>query len=377
MAGPSPIVRPIDNQPISVLQVWSDSSTDWTYKPTATLAASVEVIPTTAITAASAPPQIPQLPLAVKLLQPITGTIKGAVSHARPPHPIPATDYTKQEEVVYCNQPQSCPFEPEEHFKITYPGSMYPGPYPVIVVFHSGGCLWGSEDNKEMLALYEKARAEGYVMISVEYPKLQDDLPTQPTMEDMAESAKEALTFIYNHAEDYRIDSQQINVVGISAGTHVAYVALNELDPDVQIASFTSIYGFLSFDRAFAKDVLKPQLYPDESDQADLASLAAWQGPALFIKGVSDSMTGPQGDLAVYTSRTDSGYDTSLLILQAVREKPNKPDRHKRLFTPTDHGFLNNTDSLATLATTDALFQFIKDKTNPPTQETYLVATTP
>ncbi|WP_338752341.1 alpha/beta hydrolase [Bacillus sp. FJAT-52991] len=92
------------------------------------------------------------------------------------------------------------------------------GVLPAIVFFHGGGFIGGSVDVVEnpCKALAEKA---GAVVISVDY-RLAPEHPYPAGLTDCFES----VTWVYEHAEEIRVNPEQIAVSGDSAGGNLATV---------------------------------------------------------------------------------------------------------------------------------------------------------
>lgn len=92
------------------------------------------------------------------------------------------------------------------------------GILPAVVFFHGGGFIGGSVDVVEnpCKALAEKA---GAVVISVDY-RLAPEHPYPAGLTDCFES----VTWVYEHAEEIRVNPQQIAVSGDSAGGNLATV---------------------------------------------------------------------------------------------------------------------------------------------------------
>ncbi|PEB51552.1 alpha/beta hydrolase [Bacillus pseudomycoides] len=92
------------------------------------------------------------------------------------------------------------------------------GILPAVVFIHGGGFIGGSVDVVEnpCKSLAEKA---GAVVISVDY-RLAPEHPYPAGLTDCFE----AVTWVYNHAEEIRVNPQQIAVSGDSAGGNLATV---------------------------------------------------------------------------------------------------------------------------------------------------------
>lgn len=99
-------------------------------------------------------------------------------------------------------------------------------PAPLVVLFHGGGFKYGNKSRiplkKDFLALVKR----GYAVASVGYPLLGDKGTTDTVgprdYEKIFLQTGLALTFLRQHAADYRVDPARIIAGGTSAGAMVA-----------------------------------------------------------------------------------------------------------------------------------------------------------
>jgi len=99
-------------------------------------------------------------------------------------------------------------------------------PAPLVVLFHGGGFRYGNKTGipykKDFLGLISR----GYAVASVGYPLLGDDGATDTVgpedYEKIFLQTGLALTYLCEHAREYRIDPERIIVGGTSAGAMVA-----------------------------------------------------------------------------------------------------------------------------------------------------------
>lgn len=95
--------------------------------------------------------------------------------------------------------------------------------YPVIIYVHGGGWMRGDKSNVTVKPAFFTNK--GYLFVSVNYrfaPKVSYD--------EMANDIASAVKWIYQHAEQYHIDKQKLNLMGHSAGGHL--VMLVGTDPN-------------------------------------------------------------------------------------------------------------------------------------------------
>jgi len=90
-----------------------------------------------------------------------------------------------------------------------------PGVYPGILLIHGGG--WKDRQIENDRPLAERIAAKGYVVTQVAY-RLSPEARYPAALHD----CKAALRFMRAHAEQYKIDTARIGVIGGSAGGHLS-----------------------------------------------------------------------------------------------------------------------------------------------------------
>lgn len=90
------------------------------------------------------------------------------------------------------------------------------GPFPVLIHIHGGGFAIGDKRDDHMDA-YLTGIKRGYAVVSVEY-RLSGEAIFPAAVLD----CREALRFLGKHAEEYKIDTDRIAVIGGSAGGNLA-----------------------------------------------------------------------------------------------------------------------------------------------------------
>src|SRR5580704_2475867 len=103
--------------------------------------------------------------------------------------------------------------------------SAQPGPkQPLVIWVHGGGWSRGdarvSGAYKDWPAVLASLAARGYVVAAIDY-RLSGEAPFPAALQDV----KAAIRFLRAHADQYRIDSQQVFVWGGSAGAELAVLA--------------------------------------------------------------------------------------------------------------------------------------------------------
>lgn len=88
---------------------------------------------------------------------------------------------------------------------------------PLVVYFHGGGFKNGDKSRFQRKALLRKHRSKGIAFASVNYPFVKD----AGYVEIMAHAAK-SIKFIRSRSNEWRIDAENIAVMGTSAGAMIA-----------------------------------------------------------------------------------------------------------------------------------------------------------
>ena len=109
-------------------------------------------------------------------------------------------------------------------------------PAPAVVIFHGGSWVRGDKVTVRIGDRFlRRMREQGYFVIAVNYTTSALRGLTGPV-----ENAKTAITWIVQHAGGYGYDPTRIGLYGISAGGHVALMAVSTMDRD-----FTFSFAFV------------------------------------------------------------------------------------------------------------------------------------
>ncbi len=97
---------------------------------------------------------------------------------------------------------------------------------PVIVLVHGGGFMFGDQGMSILESVIEKALANGYAVVSVDYRK-----SGEAVFPAALADVKAAVRFVKAHAMDYGFDAEKIAIWGESAGAYLAL--MTALTPNV------------------------------------------------------------------------------------------------------------------------------------------------
>lgn len=112
---------------------------------------------------------------------------------------------------------------------------------PVILYVHGGSWVYGNKEIPEVIApLLDSFRKEGYTIISVGYELTTDKID----FEKQASDVKDAIRWVYKNKEQYNFNTEEIGVIGASAGAHLsllaAYSSDNEFVQDKELSKYPS-----------------------------------------------------------------------------------------------------------------------------------------
>ena len=127
--------------------------------------------------------------------------------------------------------------------------------WPVIVLVHGGGFMFGDQGMDVILPVIEKALENGYAVVSVDYRK-----SSEAVFPAAVADVKAAVRFVKAHAMDYGWDSEKIAVWGESAGAYLSLMTaltpgVAELNGDVtdygiidsEVTALVSFYAPVEF----------------------------------------------------------------------------------------------------------------------------------
>jgi acetyl esterase/lipase len=115
-------------------------------------------------------------------------------------------------------------------------GDMYipdiAGPKPAVIVVHGGG--WTNRSGK-MEGISKKLAHDGFVVFNITYR-----LAPESRYPSQVEDVSDAITWLYQHADEYEIDPLNISGWGYSAGAHLILMAGLDRDKSPQLRSIVA-----------------------------------------------------------------------------------------------------------------------------------------
>lgn len=129
------------------------------------------------------------------------------------------------------------------------------GPFPVIVLSHGGGFLFGDQNMELIQPVIQAGTAKGYAVVSIDYRK-----SVETVFPGALADVKAAVRFVRANAEEYGFDAEHIAVWGESAGAYLSLMAaltpeVKELNGDVSehgdvssaVTALVDFYGPVEF----------------------------------------------------------------------------------------------------------------------------------
>ena len=163
---------------------------------------------------------------------------------------------------------------------------------PVILYVHGGSWLYGDKAIPSVLTpLLDTFRNEGYYVISVSYELITDRFNFDKQISDV----KDAIRWIYKNKDTYSFNTDQIGLLGVSAGAHLglmaAYSDNSEFTGDKDLSNYPSKIKYLidffgptdlsTLDLTTADSNFDPLL----NNIHDKASMIKKYSPINYVKG--------------------------------------------------------------------------------------------
>jgi acetyl esterase/lipase len=109
--------------------------------------------------------------------------------------------------------------------------------YPALIVIHGGG--WRHGEPGGWFAAHNRYYAsQGYVVFDINY-RLSGEAKWPAPFEDVLA----AIRWVKEHADEYRVNPEQIALMGRSAGAHLALMAAYNGSDDTRVKAVVSIYA--------------------------------------------------------------------------------------------------------------------------------------
>lgn len=110
--------------------------------------------------------------------------------------------------------------------------------FPAMVVVHGGSFMGGDRDTFVRPILDVLSETGRYVVFSISYR-----LAPKHRFPSAVEDVQAALSFVREHAAEFKVDATRLGLVGESAGGYLVTMASTRLRPEEQVQGVVSFYG--------------------------------------------------------------------------------------------------------------------------------------
>lgn len=238
---------------------------------------------------------------------------------------------------------------------------------PVIVNIHGGG--WSSGDKSEVSSWSKWFNSKGYVVFNVEYSQNGPDMWQKQISDTHA-----ALNWIVEHADEYHLDINRINLIGASAGGHLAlltgYTELKEnslvpketdSDSTVKINSIINLYGpsdlLQLYGKNNSKEFVQPlleQLMDDQPKTEEIKQSYQQMSPIQYVNESS-------APTVSFVGLKDKVVPEEQIEILHEKLDENNIDNRAYYFPFSDHSYDTNWDSIANQATRQKIEEFLNE----------------
>ena len=209
--------------------------------------------------------------------------------------------------------------------------------YPVVIWIHGGA--WMSNDKYADMSYMKQTLKSfidsGYAVASIDYR-----WSTMAIFPAQIQDCNQAIEYLYQHAEKYRLDRKKFALIGFSAGGHLAnLVGLSNNNfvkdfyadgkkPHFKIRLVLDFYGPANFFTLKGNDSKDPKnpinllLGGTVTDKPDLAKEASPityidknDPPFLIVQGEKDESVNPDQATALNTRLASAGVKSELIIV--------------------------------------------------------------
>jgi acetyl esterase/lipase len=224
----------------------------------------------------------------------------------------------------------------QKHLLDIYLPANAKGKLPLVILIHGGG--WLSNDKYADIDYMKKTIAEivssGFALASIDYR-----FSTQAVFPAQIQDCNRAVSFLYDHADEYGFDRKRFAVIGFSAGGHLA--SLLGLSKNNQVEAFFMPGTNKSFSIKAVVDFYGPAeliLFPGNDNanspeslligaaplaRPDLAKAASPvtyvdknDPPFLIIHGEKDEQVNPKQSRLLSAWLTVDGVQNELIIVK-------------------------------------------------------------
>ncbi len=200
------------------------------------------------------------------------------------------------------------------------------GPFPAAILVHGGG--WISGDRHTTLKpLFEPLTKAGFAWFSIDYRLASDVTMFGAAIQDV----QTAVSHVRSHASDYRIDPDQIVLIGESAGGHLVEMAALRGTKDTPVAAVVAFYApsdlaeLARTSRAVPEN-LRRALQSNWSDfvvaavklLSPIEHVSAGMPPLLLVHGTADRLVPPSQSARMCEAARAAGGSCDLVEIKGA-----------------------------------------------------------
>ena len=207
--------------------------------------------------------------------------------------------------------------------------------WPLIIYIHGGSWAFGSKSIDEgFIPIVNTLKEKGYAIASINYRLSSSD----SSFPDPVEDCKDSIRWIYKNKDLYNINTDNIGILGVSSGAHLAlltaYSNENDFVGDESLSSYKSNIkyvidysgptnldiGDIKSSNETSISIIKNLLGESNIYKEDLLRLASPinyihsnSTPTLIIHGEKDSVVPINQSIKLYEKGTTEGMDINLI----------------------------------------------------------------
>lgn len=263
-------------------------------------------------------------------------------------HFNPAT-YTKYSGETTLKSSRSIVYKkaPNAELRIAYYQATISGDRPTVILLHGGG--WRFGNYLQTGKWPELLTKRGYHVVSVQY-RLSSE--TYHTWLDAPTDVHDAITYLGNIASELSIDTNQLHLLGQSAGGHLALLEAYRFN---SVKSVTTLYAPIdlaldyetSRDKSAELDFIggPPAQYPQRYIALNPLTYASSRSPrSLNIQGTRDDLVSPENSRKQQKTLAALNVPHSVILLPL-----------------TGHSFENQQGGFATQIAEQSIFDFLNE----------------
>ncbi|MGG5460355.1 alpha/beta hydrolase fold domain-containing protein [Clostridium sp. B9] len=211
---------------------------------------------------------------------------------------------------------------------------------PVILYVHGGSWVYGNKEIPEVIApLLDAFRKEGYTVISVGYELARDKVDFYKQTADV----KDAIRWVYKNKDTYGFNTDEIGVIGASAGAHLSLLATysgnDDFVDDKELAKYPSEVKYVvdffgpteldTLDMSSASWDLNRSIERTESQLNGEESISGYMDKyspinyvkpnlpkTLIVHGRQDKLVPYSNSLDLYNKSKEEGNEVQILTLE-------------------------------------------------------------